>query len=93
MQLILVQAIYYFADVLKFLILIRIIMSWINISRDNFFIQLLYMVTEPILGPIRRLLNKSPLGGAGMMLDFSPIIAVLLISLVSSSLISVIVSL
>ncbi len=37
-------------------------------------------MTEPILGPCRRMLDKSPLGG-GMMLDFSPVIALILMML------------
>ena len=49
--------------------------------RDGMLIQLLYTLTDPIIVPIRALLDKSPLGGSksGVMLDFSPIIAMLLI--------------
>jgi len=78
-----------FAELLQMLILIRCILSWIRIRRNGPagpFIQLLYMLTDPIILPIRALLDKSPLGGgagsSGAMLDFSPIIAMLLIGLV-----------
>lgn len=48
------------------------------------------MVTEPILYPIRAIINKSPFGGAGMFIDFSPIIAFILINAVSNLLIRII---
>jgi uncharacterized protein YggT (Ycf19 family) len=35
------------------------------------------------MSPVRKLLYKSPLGGPGMMLDFSPVIVILLINLIS----------
>jgi len=78
---ILAQAINVFGRVLEFLILARVLLSWIPLRRDNAVVRLIYALTEPILGPIRSLLAKSPLGGAGMPLDFSPIIAFLLIQL------------
>ena len=71
-----------FLELLQWLILIRCILSWIRIGRDGPLIQLLYTLTDPIIMPIRAILDKSPLGGGntGVMLDFSPIIAMLLIS-------------
>lgn len=81
MAYIILTAIDYFAKVLYFLIFIRVIISWLPLSRDGQIMQFLYAVTEPILGPIRSLIAKSPLGGPGMMLDFSPIIAVFLIEI------------
>jgi len=65
----------------------RIILSWFPI-RDNRLIELLFMLTEPILAPIRSLVRRSPLGGSGMMIDFSPLIAFILIRLVANFLIS-----
>jgi len=72
---ILMQAVDIFCRVLELLILARVILSWLPISRDNGLIQLLYALTEPILGPLRKLLAKSPLGGSGMPLDFSAFLA------------------
>ena len=43
--------------------------------------DLLYQITEPILAPIRAIIEKTTLG-KNMMLDFSPVIAFLLISLI-----------
>ncbi len=72
-----IQAVDMFFGLLDFLIFVRVILSWIPIGRGNPIIQLLYTLTEPILAPIRSLLNKSPLGG--MMLDFSAVFALILL--------------
>lgn len=67
--------------VLEFAIFARVIISWLPISRENQIIRIIYQVTEPILGPIRGMLERSALG-KNMMMDFSPIIAFILIMLV-----------
>jgi uncharacterized protein YggT (Ycf19 family) len=36
-------------------------------------------MTDPILAPIRKMVYNSPLGGAGMMLDISPVIALFIL--------------
>jgi YggT family protein len=53
----------------------RILLSWFPISPDSPFATIfgfLYNITEPVLGPVRRLLP--PIGMGGMGLDLSPII-------------------
>ncbi|HVM06593.1 MAG TPA: YggT family protein [Acidimicrobiales bacterium] len=55
----------------------RIVLSWFPISPDSPMapvFSFLYNITEPVLGPIRRLLP--PIGVGGMGLDLSPIIVV-----------------
>lgn len=55
----------------------RIILSWFPISPDSPFATIfgfLYTITEPVLGPIRRMLP--PMGVGGMALDLSPIIVI-----------------
>ena len=85
-QLLLIRAIDVFFYLIELLIFIRIILSWIPMfGYQNPIGQLIYRLTEPILGPCRSMLDKSPLGG-GMMLDFSPIIALILMMLVKQSL-------
>ncbi len=59
-------------------ILGRVIISWLPISSENPIVVVLYQVTEPILGPIRAVLPR--LG----MLDFSPIVAILLIVVIQN---------
>ena len=86
MQILLIQTVNTFFKLLEFLILARVILSWLPIGRNNSLVQLLYTLTEPILSPIRSLLDKSPLGG--MMLDFSAWIAVILLYFVQTLIIS-----
>ena len=59
-------------NVYYWLILIRALLSWVNPDPFNSIVQFLYRVTEPVLEPIRRFLP--PMG-----LDFSPLIAFLMI--------------
>lgn len=86
---ILVLALRIFYEILSFAILLRCILSWLPLSRDNFFVRIVYSLTEPILAPVRRLIDKSPLGG-GMMIDFSPVIAYFLLYFVYAILIRLI---
>lgn len=72
------------------LILIRCLLSWLPIDRRNKFVDLIYTLTEPVLAPIRRLFDRSPLGG-GIGLDFSPVIAILLVELLCNLIVMVIV--
>lgn len=55
------------------LIFLRVIFSWVNVSYSHRWMRLLVTVTEPLLGPLRRLI---PLIGG---FDVSPIVALLLV--------------
>lgn len=64
-------------QVYSYLILIRVIMSWVISDPYNKIYAFLISITEPLLGPIRKLLPA-------MGLDLSPIIAFFLLNLVSN---------
>ena len=87
MEALLVQALGLFFYFLEMLIFVRIILSWLPIGYNNPIVRFLYTMTEPVLGPVRDMLSKSPLGG-GYGLDFSPIFALILMRLVQTLLIS-----
>lgn len=58
-------------NILYFLLIVRIILSWFAANPYNEIVQLLYRITDPILAPFRRLpLQMGPI-------DFSPIVAFL----------------
>ncbi len=57
------------------LILIRIIFSWAMVSYSNRVMRMLVNVTEPLLGPLRRLIPPV------LMFDISPIVAFLILML------------
>ena len=66
--------------VLTLLILGRVIVSWTNPTGGGTLTAFLYQATEPILAPIRRLIP--PMGG----FDLSPMIALLLLSILTRAL-------
>ncbi len=65
------------AQVFNMAILVRVLFSWIPSLQQGRFGQFIYDITEPILGPIRRLIPS--LG----MLDLSPFIALVVIELIA----------
>ncbi|MCL1878164.1 MAG: YggT family protein [Defluviitaleaceae bacterium] len=86
-QTVLGSAVNAFFMVIYLVLFVRIIISWFPVNRDGKLMQLLFAITEPVLAPIRKLVQRSPLGGPGMVLDFSPLIAFILLRLVNSILV------
>ena len=54
------------------IIIARVVISWVNADRFNPIVQFIYRATEPVLRPIRRRLPDMPL-------DFSPMIVIIVI--------------
>ncbi|HKY50384.1 MAG TPA: YggT family protein [Candidatus Limnocylindria bacterium] len=71
------------AQALVLAIFVRVIMSWVPMRLPLGLNELVWGVTEPVLAPIRRFL---PMAGG---IDFSPLIALLLIQLIASVLLRV----
>lgn len=63
-------------QLIQFLIIIRILMSFMNINTNNPIGQIVFELTDPILLPAKALLNMVGLNRG--MFDFSPILAMLL---------------
>ena len=73
-------------DIAATLIFIRAILSWLPLSPQpggmfEKILGLLFSLTEPILVPVRYLLQKTPLGK--MPMDFSPVAAYLVLQLLA----------
>jgi YggT family protein len=68
--------------ILQFAIIIRALMSWFNPGPDNPIARIVYEITEPVLGPLRRIVPK--IG----MIDITPIVAILLMQVIESVLVS-----
>jgi YggT family protein len=81
------QAVNLVFSVIEFAIFAVVIISWLPIPKDNVIVRILYQITEPILAPIRGIIERSSLG-KNMMFDFSPIIAFLLIGLIRNIVLS-----
>lgn len=73
----LLKAIYYSLYIMEMVLFLRVILSWFRISQDNVLITILNVLTEPMLDPIRKLIELSIFGSrkGGMILDISPLIA------------------
>ena len=75
----LVRVISWIFQIYEFLILIRVLLSWINVNPyrpaiDHPLVQVLHRITDPILEPLRRLIP--PIGGT---VDVSPIVAIIIL--------------
>lgn len=77
----LTEAIRIFLEILQFMIIVRVIISWLPLSKGNLLAEFLYQVTEPILGPIRSIVARSEFF-KNSMFDITPILAILLIDLI-----------
>jgi YggT family protein len=76
------------ANLFSIILLIRVLLSWVDPDPYNSVVQFIYRITNPLLNTIRRYI---PMRVA--MMDFSPIIAFLLIEVVRRILISALIRL
>lgn len=67
---------------LNLAILVRVIVSWLNVNPYNPLVSFVYQITDPILLPLRRIIP--PVG----MIDVTPIVAMILLSLVQQLLLA-----
>ncbi|MBL7072304.1 MAG: YggT family protein [Candidatus Omnitrophica bacterium] len=65
-------------NILYFILIIRIIISWVGADPYNEIVRVIYKITDPLLAPFRALPLRI---GA---IDFSPIVAFLVLSVVKS---------
>ena len=79
------NAINIFFQIIYILIMIRIVLSWFRLGGAFSFI---YDLTEPVLGPARAMLEKSPIGGG--FIDFSPVIALFIMNIIETLLTGVV---
>lgn len=79
---ILLKSIINLISIYNLVILARVISSWIIQDPTSQILRFLYAVTEPILGPIRNIMPN-------MGLDFSPIVAYLLLNILRRILTSI----
>ncbi|SHJ04007.1 YggT family protein [Lutispora thermophila DSM 19022] len=84
---ILIWSVKKFFSVIYVLIFINVMLSWLRISPYNSIVNIIYQLTEPILEPFRRLMDRTGLNTG--MIDFSPLIAYLVLQLIETSLINI----
>lgn len=73
---ILVNLIILVCQALTLAIFARVILSWFSLRPGNMLVVMLDRITEPLLGPLRRIIPR-----VGVF-DFSPIVAILILRLV-----------
>lgn len=83
MNVLIFTAVIWVLKIVKYAVLARVIISWLPIPRENQIIRLLYQITEPILAPIRNIIERSSFG-RNMMIDFSPVLAFILIGVLEN---------
>ncbi|WP_125152224.1 YggT family protein [Clostridium rectalis] len=64
---------------MEWAILIDVILSYVMRGSENAFTQIVHTITEPLLTPGRKIQEKIL---PGLMLDFSPVFAILIIYLI-----------
>ena len=69
--------------ILYFLLVVRIILSWFPVDPYNNVVTTLYQITDPLLAPFRKLPLR--LG----MIDFSPLLAFLVLAFLDSFVVGV----
>ena len=70
-------------NIIYFLLVVRIILSWVGADTYNEIVNIVYRITDPILAPFRRL----PLQAGGI--DFSPILAFIVLNVAKSFIVNV----
>lgn len=72
--------------VYMWIIVARALISWVNPDPGNKIVIFLYRVTEPVLGPIRRIIPRH-----NLPIDFAPLIVLLVIIFIQLFLVQTII--
>lgn len=80
--------------IMEFLIVANALASWFPMLMQNptmmKIVGMINFLTEPLLKPVRKLLSKTPVGN--MPVDISPVVAILLLSVLQNILVIIIVA-
>lgn len=71
----LITVLFMILNIVKWLVIIAAVISWVSPDPRNPIVQFLYRTTEPLLRPFRKILPPGRTGG----IDFSPILVILAI--------------
>lgn len=69
-------------NLIEISIIVRILLSFLNINSGGIFVKFVYEITEPVLGPARSLISKLKIDTG--MFDFSPLLAILFLRIANS---------
>ena len=85
MNFLLFKTIHFIFDLIQFLIMVRVLLSWIPHNPSGDIVKTIYQFTEPMLKPVRDLIPVNSIG-----IDFSPIIAFVLLGFIKKIILVVI---
>jgi YggT family protein len=77
MDILLIRSFSVFFQLINFLLVVRVLLSWVKFNPENRYIILLFNLTDPILDPFKKLLKR--LNVNLEMVDLSPLVAMLTI--------------
>lgn len=77
-----IQTVDLFFRVIYFLVIVRVFLSWIPSAFNSNIARFIYQVTDPIIEPFRMLLDRFMPRGPGFYLDFSPVIALMVLDFI-----------
>lgn len=80
-----VQFVSLFLDAILLAMLVRAVLSWFPVGEDNGFVRFIYVVTEPVIMPVRSLCTRFG-WFTGVPLDIPFFITTLLMVLISNML-------
>ncbi|NLK73198.1 MAG: YggT family protein [Clostridiales bacterium] len=83
-----IRAIDLLFEIMYYLIIARIILSWVIRNPYNKYYMILVQITEPVLAPFRNLIYR--VGGGRYGIDFSPILAIFALSVIRNIIIRII---
>lgn len=66
----------------ELILVVRVIMSWVQIESGHPVVKFIYDMTEPVLRPIRNILPTERIG-----IDFSPLIVLFILEILKKALI------
>ena len=72
-----VRVVVILCNVMAVAVVIRSLLSWFPVDPNNFLVVFLVTITEPILSPLRRIVPRLD------MVDFTPLVAILLLMFIS----------
>ena len=75
-------AVFYTFQIIKFLIIVRVFLSWVPININQSIKQFIYNLTEPLMSPFRKLVHSDKTG-----VDLSPMLVLLSLQILQSILI------
>ena len=87
MNFIIAEAVVMLGNFLVGVLVLRALMSWFPLNRTGFSGKLyviLTTLTDPIVAPCRRLIQRSAIGGPGMVIDISPMLAFIAIHIITT---------